>query len=385
MMNGDYYLCNAKLVLPRDIMEGSLLVRTGRIEGIFRKGEEAGIPADVQRIDAGGAYVTPGLFELHIHGAGGVGFDSLGESPLEGAISLARARAFLRDRGVTTFLPTLVPSERAIGALAEAIEEAAFDPAELPGIYVEGPFIAAGKRGGIPLEMLRAPDEASLERLLGLAKGRLRLMTFAPELEGAKRIEAELVAAGVLPCLGHSEASLDAVCLPQGRFSITHLFNAMSAFSHKQGEEGLAMLPFIDKRPFVELNPDGVHVNASALKASARALDPDKLILISDAMVAAGLAPGEYNYCGKKIVSGKNGVRYADTGLLMGSNRLAPELLRNWLRVTGAGIPAAVAALSLNPARLLGIEDRRGSIEEGKDGVLVIWRGEFEEVTRVLG
>lgn len=389
-MNSDYYLFNARLVLPAEILEGSILVRDRKIEGIFAKGMDktvgtpAGIPDDLPRIDAAGAYVTPGLIELHIHGAGGVGFDELGDSPVEGAICLARARAFLREHGVTTFLPTLIPGESSLEALAAAIEEAAFDEADLPGIYLEGPFIAAERRGGIPLEMVREPDEALLERMLKLAKGRLKFMTYAPELPGSKRIEARLRSAGVLPCLGHSAASLDRIDLPQGGYSLTHLFNAMSPFSHKQGEEGLAMLPFIDSRPFVELNADGVHVNAAALKACARALDPGKLILVSDAMVAAGLPYGEYSYFGQKIISGKNGVRYKDSDVLMGSNRLAPDLLRNWMRVTGASAPEAVAALSLVPARVLGIAARRGSIEAGKDASLVIWKGEFEAVGRVL-
>jgi N-acetylglucosamine-6-phosphate deacetylase len=379
----DYLLTNARLVLPNDVLRGaSLLVKEGRIERILEAGSS--LPRGLARYDARDAYVTPGLFELHIHGAGGVGFDDLGVGPEEGAARLARVRAFLRERGVTSFLPTLVCRERELAVLAAAIDAAALDRGDLPGIYVEGPFIAASRRGGIPLDTIRAPDPETFERIVGLARGRLRLMTLAPELEGAAWLYPLFKAAGVIPCLGHSDASLDRISLPEGPFSITHLFNAMSPFSHKPGEEGLAMLPFVHDGPFVELNADGVHVNAAALRASARALDPGRLILISDATVAAGLPWGEYSYYGMKVVSGADGVRYADTGTLMGSNRLVPDVLRNWLREMGASLPLAVGALSRVPARLLGMDDRRGAISEGLEAVLVVWEGEFETVREVL-
>lgn len=381
-MPKDYVLHNARLVLPREVRRGSLVIRGGRIAAILAEGEA--LPQDLASRDAEGRLVTPGLIELHIHGAGGVGFDALGSTPEEGAASLAAARDFLRGRGVTTFLPTLVCREGPIAALAAAIESGGFAEEELPGIYVEGPFIAASRKGGIPLDTIRGPNPALLARLLGLARGRLRLMTLAPELEGASGLYGAMKAAAVLPCLGHSDASIDAIELPEGPFAITHLFNAMSPFSHKAGEAGLAMLPFARGGFFVELNADGVHVNESALRASARAIGRDDLILISDATVAAGMAWGDYEYYGARIRSGADGVRYADSNLLMGSNRLGPDLVRNWMRVTGASLSDAVAAMSLNPARLLGLEGSRGSIAPGREAVLALWNGELESLRELL-
>jgi N-acetylglucosamine-6-phosphate deacetylase len=380
----EYVLFNARLVLPREILEGgAIVVRRGRINTVLEAG--AHLPRNLAHLDARGAYVTPGLIELHIHGAGGVGFDALGGSPTEGAASLARLRAFLRERGITTFVPTLVSREAELAALAAAVEEAGFSTADLPGLYVEGPFISPARRGGIPADAIRRPDPAAFARLVGLARGRLRLMTIAPELAGASGLYPAFADGGVVPCLGHSDCSLESIVLPEGRYSVTHLFNAMSPFSHRPGEDGLAMLPFIHDVPFVELNADGVHVNSAALRASARTLDPGHLVLISDATIAAGLPYGEYSYFGMRVLSGPDGVRHADTGVLMGSNRLAPDVLRNWMRQMGASPALAVSALSRVPARLLGIDDRRGAIVEGLDAVLVIWEGEFEGVRQVLG
>jgi N-acetylglucosamine-6-phosphate deacetylase len=190
--------------------------------------------------------------------------------------------------------------------------------------------------------------------MLNLARGKMALMTLAPELPGYREMLARLEAVGVLPCLGHSDCDIDHITLPSGKFSLTHLFNGMSPISHKT--PGLAMLPFLDRKPFVELNADGVHVNEAALRICASALEPDKLMLISDAA----------------------------SGVLTGSRRLAPEILRNWLRVTGSAVENAVRMLTLCPAQALGIDDRRGAIAEGLDAVLVVWKGQFEEVGEIL-
>jgi N-acetylglucosamine-6-phosphate deacetylase len=381
MAISDCVFTGGRVVLPRSILEdGAIVVKRGRIEAVLEAGER--LPPGLPRRDLGRAWVTPGLVELHIHGCGGISFDALGEDPAAGVVELRRAEAFLRARGVTTYVPTIVSLQKAVGELAAALD--ALGPAResVPGIYVEGPFVNPIRRGGIPLEAISEPDSRLLGRLINLARGRLALMTLAPELPGYREILARLEAVGVLPCLGHSECNIDHISLPSGRFSITHLFNAMSPISHK--EPGLAMLPFLDRKSFVELNPDGAHVNEAALRICASGIETDRLMLISDAARPAGLAPGLYGEGDRALVSGSEGVRFASTGTLMGGRLLAPDILRNWLRVTGSSVPNAVRMLSLTPAQALGIDDRRGAIAPGLDAVLVVWKGEFEGVDEVL-
>ena len=397
----DYILIGGRLALPDRIATGlSLVVRGGLISEVVESGSEPGSdPADLPCIDAAGALVTPGLFEFHLHGAGGVGCDQLGPDPMAGADQLHRLRAFLRARGVTGFLPTLVADLKALEALALAIETAALPEDELPGIYLEGPFVAETRRGGIPLSTIKAPDRGSLAELLAAARGRLRVMTVAPELPGIGEIVETLREAGVLVSLGHSACRIEEVKLPDQPYSITHLFNAMSGFSHK--DAGLATLPFCDPRPFVELNADGVHVGRSALAASRNALDPDRLILISDAVVAAGLPPGEYLYHGHKVVSAGQGVRYVDTGVLMGSDRLLPDVLDHWVGTCGADLAQAVKAATLTPrlalvhARHFGLAQSdglassgsvptRGAIAPGFQADLAIWERPFGELRQLL-
>jgi N-acetylglucosamine-6-phosphate deacetylase len=381
MSLSDCVLTNGRFVLPRSVLEGgAIVVESGKIRSVLEAGEK--LPLGLPRRDMGGAWVTPGLVELHIHGAGGEAFDTVDPEPEAGAERVMRAAAFLRSLGITSFVPTIVSREASLASLACALEALGRPREEIPGIYVEGPFVNPARRGGIPMDAIRDPDSRVLGRMINLARGRMALMTLAPELPGYREILARLEAVGVLPCLGHSECDIDRITLPSGKFSVTHLFNAMSPISHKS--PGLAMLPFLDRRPFVELNADGVHVNDAALRICASALEPDRLMLISDAAYPAGLPMGSYGEGEEALVSGPDGVRYASSGVLMGSRHLAPEILHNWLRVTGASVPNAVRMLSHTPAQALGIDDRRGAIAEGLDAVLVVWKGQFEEVAQLL-
>jgi N-acetylglucosamine-6-phosphate deacetylase len=374
MLKESYVLEGGRLVLPDRVIEGgSLVVEDGAIGAIIEAGGR--LPEGLPQRAAAGRWVTPGLMETHIHGAGGLGFENLGDGPECGAASLKKVRDFLLARGVTAFLPTLVAERAALRSLAAAIEAADLEREVLPGIYLEGPFVNPKRRGGIPAELLLEPDLGRLDEYLADGGGLVRLMTMAPELPGAQSLAARLRERGVTVCLGHSDAILGRFKPPEPPFSVTHLFNAMSPISHK--DPGLAMLPFLDSRPYVELISDGVHVNDYALRLAAKGLDPERLILISDAAAAAGLPPGEYEFLGRKVVSGPRGVRYADSGTLMGSRCLGPELLRHWIEATGAPVHEAVRALSLNPRRLLGIENR-GALAVGMDADLVVWEGDFE-------
>jgi N-acetylglucosamine-6-phosphate deacetylase len=406
METEDYILAGAKLALPdRIATDLSLVVRGGLIHELVPSGTE---PADLPRLDAAGALVTPGLFEFHIHGAGGIGLDHLGSDSVAGASQLLRLRTFLRARGVTGFLPTLVADlealEKLAGAIEGAVQEANLMEDDLPGIYLEGPFIASSKRGGIPASTIRVPDKGYLAEILAAAQGRLRVMTLAPELPGIGMIIETLREAGILVSLGHSDCRIEEVTLPKLPFSITHLFNAMSGFSHK--DAGLATLPFYDHTPFVELNADAVHVGHSALLASRNALDPDRLILISDAVVAAGLPPGEYLYHGHRVVSAGKGVRYADSGILIGSDRILPEVLEHWTGACGADLAAGIKAATLTP-RLALAEARgvagdapaqsqpapvqstrpvpvRGAIAPGFQADLAIWERPFSQLRQLV-
>jgi N-acetylglucosamine-6-phosphate deacetylase len=363
------------IVLEKRLVDGgSLLIDGGLIQRVLEPGDSAP-PGDFRRIDARGAYIGPGLVELHIHGCDDLGFES--EEP--GA--LAKIGAFLLRNGVTTYLPTLQCSLPALRRLAAALRAAPATAARVPGFYVEGPFVNPARRGGIMTETLKAPDPALLRGVLDAAGGYLRLMTVAPELPGSGEIIRLLLEAGVVPCLGHSDCSIDELPAARERLSVTHLFNAMAPISHKRA--GLAMLPFLDPSVFFELNGDGVHVNSESLKMCYDHLNHDRLMLISDAVVSAGREGGQYDYFGRTVLSGEDGVRYED-GTLIGSRCLMPSVVKRFIAATGASVAEGFRFASLNPCRLLGLAGRRGSIAEGKEADLVLLDRESLDVRTVL-
>lgn len=294
-----------------------------------------------------GGYRIPGLFEMHIHGAFGVGFESL--SGAEGLIHVALE---LRKRGVSGFLPTILADEAAIARLADAIERSGLYGTTVPGIYVEGPFVNQKKRGGILPGQIAAANAELCERIADAARGMLKIMTVAPEMEGIEAVYAVLKKRGVRISLGHSDMSGEPA-LPDAPFSVTHLFNAMSGVDHRKG--GLANLALSGLARWVEVNSDGIHVSQSAMRIASRCLKPDQLIVTSDAVAPAGMPYGNYMYFGKAVRSDQTGVRYAAEGTLVGSNRLGMDVVKSFAQASGWPLDDVVRSMSGTPRELLGI------------------------------
>ncbi len=373
----NFILKNCRAILENSVEQDvCIVVRDGRIHSIEKEGP---LDPSLQIIDADNQYVSPGLVEFHIHGCEDVSVDyALHQDGV-----LHRMKDRLLKYGVTTFVPTLMADPELIGNLGA---ELAYDfdlACTIPGFYVEGPFVNKDKRGGILPEFVRDPDIEHLSRLTTLSRGFLRLMTIAPELSGIGAVIDILRKAGVLVCAGHSDCSIqDLRKAGFGRFdTITHLFNAMSGFSHRK--PGLAMVPFLNRDINYELNGDGIHVHPDALRVCASSLDPDRSILISDAVVSAGLPFGVYEYYGKKVISGKDGVRYRDSNTLAGSNMCINKVIRNFMDCTGVPLYQAVKMASLNPCRLLKIDQEKGSIAPGKKAEFVLFDDEMNVIRTV--
>ena len=195
-----------------------------------------------------------------------------------------------------------------------------------------------------------------------------------------------LISNNIVPALGHSNckiSDLKTLGKYSSKLNITHLYNAMSGISHKQS--GLAMYPFLYKDSFFELNADSIHLSDEIIKMSYEYLNHEKLILISDAVISAGSDFGEGEYCGIPVVSDDTGVRYKDSGTLIGSNKLLPEIITNFIRITGAPVHEAVKFATINPARLLGVDGSLGSIKIGKASDLVIFDGDFRVKRNLKG
>ena len=356
-----------QLVLGDEVVAGELEVEDGTIAAV-----ETGGSAD------GGPLIAPGFVDVHVHGWGG--HDAMGPN---GALD-GMARALLH-RGVTSFLPTAVTAPfAALGEFADRVRgwlpNAPADGAEPLGLNLEGPFLAATKRGAHDPTSLRAPADVPRAELEPLVDG-LRLVTIAPELPGALELIAWLGERGVRTSLGHSAATLAEARAgyAAGASSTTHLFNAMSGVDHHA--PGLAVAALTNDAAFVELIADGHHVDVSLWPIIARTKPTERLLLVSDALSLAGTSAvrARIGSLEVEVIDGR--VTLAGTTTLAGSVIALDTAVRNLVR-SGIELPAAVAAAGANPLAMLGIADR-GRIAVGQRADFVELDDELQ-VRRVM-
>ncbi len=370
----NYVITNGKIVLKDRVLTNNHLV--------VKKGMIVDITTDISKyrnmhiVDATDLYVSPGFIEMHLHGCGKYNFSDLSENELQEAIS------FLKRRGINTFVPTFQCDMTTISKFLNSMEELLGFQKNIAGIYIEGPFINIEKKGGILEETIKKPNLDILNDIIIKCKGHLKLMTLAPEKTGSREIVDELIKNDIIPCWGHTNGQISDIPEVKGKTNITHLFNAMSPISHK--DSGMAIAPFLNRSSYFELIADGVHVNDEMLKASYNYLNRDRTILISDAAVSAGLEYGEYTAYSKQIVSNENGVRYKDNNVLIGSNLLVNDILKRYINTTDATIFEAIKFITHNPSKLLGIDNKKGSIEVGKQADIVLLDKEYSVVQNLV-
>jgi N-acetylglucosamine-6-phosphate deacetylase len=348
-----------RLVLDDRVEPGRLTIDDGRIVAVDVGGAPGGVAPDAP-------FVAPGFVDVHVHGWGG--HDAMGGSAdLDGM-----ARALLR-RGVTSFLPTAVtaplPALTSFADTVRAWMPAAPDDGARPlGFNLEGPFLAPARKGAHAEAHLRSPgttQRADLERLTA----DLRLLTIAPELDGATDLIRWLHDRGVAVSIGHSAAALDEARAGYlaGATSTTHLFNGMTGVDHRA--PGVAVAALLDDDAYVELIADGIHVHPAIWELITRLKPVERLLLVSDALAVAGTGDGRGRIGDLEIEVRGGRVTLAGAETLAGSAIGLDEAVRNVARA-GIPLPTAVAAASRNPLALLGVTDR-GRLTAGHAADLV--------------
>jgi N-acetylglucosamine-6-phosphate deacetylase len=341
----------------------SLLLEDGRIAA--RLGADAIGAGDAVVIDLDGLHVAPGFLDLHWHG-------SLVFGPPEGITAALHqaSRARVRE-GVTAFLPTSVarpvPELAAfVAGLAWALGTERWEGARPLGLHLEGPWISPLAAGAQPAAGIRPVNLEEVRALLDRAGDTLRMLTLAPELPGADALLAELARRNVVAALGHSMADMRDVerAVDAGARHVTHLFNAMGPLHHRA--PGLAGCALSDERLSFDLICDGVHVDPRVVKLAFRA-QRDRLVLITDRVEPP---PGTPSYGSGVLVDDGVAIRLPD-GRLAGSSLTLDRAIHNACCYAGVSLLEAVAACTLRPARLLGLEAERGTLRRGARADLV--------------
>ncbi|TDV50688.1 N-acetylglucosamine-6-phosphate deacetylase [Actinophytocola oryzae] len=357
-------ITGGRVATPGGVLDpGWLLVENGLVSAIG-SGEAPGV-AGVHRTDASGSWVVPGFVDIHCHGGGGAAFTSADPGDVRRVVAAHTAH------GTTTMLASLVT--RPVAELVEqvsALSELVAD-GMVAGIHLEGPFLSAARCGAHDPELLRPPDPVSVEALLSAGRGAIRMVTVAPELDGAVPAVKRLVDAGVIAAIGHTDALAEDVvpAVDAGATVATHLFNGMRPLHHREPGPIGALLD--DERVTVELICDLVHLHPTVVRLAARHAGAGRTVLITDAIAAAAAGDGTYDIGGLKV-DVTDGVPTlvkedgeAGGGSLAGSSLTMDAAFRNLVKSCGLGVLDAVAAASTRPAELLGLGDVTGRLAPG--------------------
>jgi N-acetylglucosamine-6-phosphate deacetylase len=359
-------ISGGRVLTPDGVIDdGVIEIVDGRIRSVSDAGTgdahaDAGTDSDAQ---LGGAWVVPGFIDLHMHGGGG---HDVTRSP----DAMAGAVAFHRRHGTTRTLVSLMAQP--VDATCAQLDWIAdlTRRGDVLGAHLEGPFLSAAQCGAQRPENLQAPDRLVLQKLLEAGQGSVRTVTVAPELAGALELIGDLVGAGVVPAIGHTAASYEQAmaAIAVGAALATHVFNAMGGFEQRSpGAAGAAL----DAGVYLEVIADGTHLHDALVRLITR-IAPGRTAFITDAISAAGASDGLYTLGDQSVLVTDGQARLPNADNLAGSTVTMGETFRRVVRSVGLTMADAVQATSATPARILGVEDRFGSITPGRTADLVV-------------
>jgi len=383
--NKKIIIINGTIITPFHLVSGeAIIVEKGRIREIVNKEElSTATLTGAEVIEGKDKFIVPGYIDIHVHGGGG-------SDVMDGDYEAINQIAITHSRfGTTAFLPTTMTMSKnkiicSLRSICEAVKKRTAG-AEILGIHMEGPYINPEKKGAQKEDDIK---KISIEEFLEFnqASGNLiRLVTIAPEMPGAIGLIKYLYKQGIIASAGHTNATYVQIQagIQAGLSHVTHTFNAMRGLHHR--EPGVVGAALTSPELTVEVIADGIHIHPIVLKILTKIKESEKVVLITDAMRAAGLKEGTYDLGGQEVIVTKGQARLKDE-TLAGSVLTMDKAVKNMVNKIGIQLPKAIQMASFNPARSIGIDDKKGSLEPGKDADIVILNKNLEaELTMVAG
>lgn len=360
---------NGTVITPfRTIRNGVVIFENGKITAVGGE-SDVKMPKRAKVIDASGKIVAPGFIDIHIHGGGG---RDIMDASYEAVKEVAK---FVASHGTTSFVATTISTSRpnllrTIKAVRTAREKGT-DGAEVLGVHLEGPYINPEKRGAHSADYVRLPSLDEFEETWEASNHAVKIVTLAPEIEGSKILIQRLRELGIVASIGHSNATyIQAVdAIKQGVRHATHMFNRMSGFDPR--EPGVIGAVLVHDELTAELICDNIHVHPAAMNLLVRVKGSERVVLVTDAIRAAGMPDGEYAL-GKQHVIVKDGVSRLRSGDLAGSTLTMDRAVRNMMKLVGTPLQTAVKMVTINPAVVINVDKNKGSLEPDKDADIVI-------------
>ncbi|HVO75957.1 MAG TPA: N-acetylglucosamine-6-phosphate deacetylase [Ignavibacteriaceae bacterium] len=373
-------LHGGKIITPfRIVNKGTLTIEGNKISGLLKSADSNSL-LEYKIIDVSGKIISPGFSDLLVHGGSGFGFsDDLGES-------IEKIGSYFLKHGSTTILASLFAKPeklllRDLKRLAGFIEE--HPDSNIKGIHMEGPYLNKKFKGAMNENYLWKPGLDSWKKIWEASRGFIRIMTIAPEIPGALRVMQEAAKCGVVLSIGHSMASYDEVedAIDNGAAHVTHIFNAMQPFHHRN--PGIILGSLLHNELKIELIADTLHVHPAVMQLLLKLKGANGIILVSDSIRAGGMHEGEYEFADQKIfLKGKKA--YLKDGTLAGSTLTLNLAVKNMVEEAGAKITEAVRMASLNGLKVLGLSHKKGILAAGKDADIVVFNENYEVEMTIL-
>lgn len=362
----EQYIVNGKVFLDGSFQEKTIGVEGGCIRLLPKDGA---LEEGAKVYDAEGKKVVPGFLDIHTHGAVGVDVNAAT------AEELGKIGHFMATQGTTSWLCSVLTDtrEQTLWCIDEFKKHKKLenDGADLLGIHLEGPFLAKEFKGAMPEHLLRDADVELLKEYQEAAEGNIRYLTVSPEIEGIVDAIPAVRDLGIVVAIGHSGADYDTSmkAIENGAASCTHTFNAMKLLhQHFPAIMGAAMESDI----YCEAICDGRHLHPGVVRLLIKTKGLDKVVAVTDSIMAAGLPDGNYKLGVNEVVVVDGDAKLASNGVRAGSTLTTGQALKNIMKFTGRPIEEVLQLLTVNPAKLIGVFDKKGSIADGKDADLVI-------------